>query len=219
MGLYQFPKKAAFGRAVAKNKIYERAGVNTKLKARFVNDINTIVWAYKLAPQTINIPASPDVQELQVFTLDLKVPDLSVEVLEVIDKAIPSPILFELNYSGKQSYTAAYKRVSEADKTKWVISDYFETQWFSVSDKREALPMVLNMAALYHALLRAIIPVPARGGESIEQLVDRVEQQKKKEQEVARLSSRIRNEKQFNRRVELNRARSVLEKDISQLTS
>ncbi|MDC0220415.1 DUF4391 domain-containing protein [Gammaproteobacteria bacterium] len=219
MGLYQFPKKAAFGRALAKSKIYERAGVNTKLKARFVNDISTIVWAYKLAPQTINIPASQGVQELQVFTLDLKVPDLSVEVLEVIDKAIPSPILFELNYRGKQSYTAAYKRISEADKTKWVISSYFETQWFSVSDKREALPMVLNMTALYHALLRSIISVPARDGESIEQLVDRVEKLQQKEREAAQLSSRIRKEKQFNRRVELNRMLSMLRKDISQLTS
>ena len=42
-----------------------------------------------------------------------------------------------------------------------MISNYFETKWFSVSDKRESLPRVLNMAALYHALLRSVISVPA----------------------------------------------------------
>lgn len=219
MGLYQFPKSAAFGRVVAKSKIYEHAGVNSKLKERFVRDIDKILWAYKLSPQTINIPASQNVQELQVFTLDLKVPNLPVEVLQAIDKAIPSPILFKLNYDGKQCYTAAYKRVSGADKTKWVISGYFETQWFSATDKRKDLPMALNMAALYQAILKSIISLPARDGESLTQLVDRVDQLKVKEREAAYLSSRMRKEKQFNRRVELNRTLSMLKKDISQLTS
>lgn len=219
MGLYQFPKSAAFGRAVAKSKIYEHAGVNTKLKERFVRDIDKILWAYKLSPQTINIPASQNVHELQVFTVDLKVPNLSVEVLHTIDKAVPSPIIFELNYNGKQRYIAAYKRVSEADKTKWVISGYFETQWYSASDKRKELPMVLNMAALYQAILKSIISLPVRDGEGMEQLVDRVDQLKLKEREAAHLSSRIRKEKQFNRRVELNRTLSMLKKDISQLTN
>ena len=219
MGLYRFPKLAAFGRVVAKSKIYEHASVNTKLKERFVLEIEKILWAYKLSPQTINIPASQNVQELQVFTVDLKVPNLSVEVLQAIDKAIPSPILFELNYNGKQCYTVAYKRVSEADKAKWVISGYFKTQWYSASHKRKDLPMVLNMAALYQAILKGIISLPVRDGEGMEQLVDRVDQLKVKEREVAHLNSRIRKEKQFNRRVELNRTLNMLKKDISQLTN
>ena len=42
-----------------------------------------------------------------------------------------------------------------------MISNYYEKQWFSVSDKRESLPRVLNIAALYHAILRSFISVPA----------------------------------------------------------
>lgn len=219
MSLYQFPKSATFGRIIPKSKIYEHAGANTKLKERFVRDIDKIIWAYKLSPQTINIPASQGVQELQVFTVVLKVPTLSVEVLQAIDKAIPTPILFELNYNGKHRYTAAYKRVSEADKTKWVLSSYFETEWFSDSEQRKELPVVLNMAALYQALLKTIIPMPVRKGESIEQLFNRVDQLHVKEREAAQLSSRIRKEKQFNRRVELNQVLSSLKKDIAILTN
>ena len=219
MSLYQFPKSTAYGRTVPKSKIYEHAGVSTKLKERFMRDIHKIIWAYKLSPQTINISASQGVQEIQVFTMALKVPSLSVEALQAMDKEIPSPILFQLNYKGKHRYTAAYKRVNEADKSKWVVSSYFETDWFGDSEKRKALPVVLNMAALYQALLKSIIPTPARDGESIEQLVDRVDRLQLKKREAAQLSSRIRKEKQFNRRVELNRKLSMLKKDIAQLTS
>ena len=219
MGLYQFPKPTAFGGTVPKSKIYKYTGANTKLKECFVRDIDKIIWAYKLSPQTINISASQGVKEIQVFTVGLKVPNLSVEVLQAIDKAIPTPILFESTYNGKHRYTAAYKRVNEADKTKWIVSSYFKTQWFSDSEKRKELPVVLNMAALYQALLKSIIPMPARDGEGIGQLVDRVDQFQLKKREAAQLSSRIRKEKQFNRRVELNRKLSMLKKDIAQLTS
>ena len=37
----------------------------------------------------------------------------------------------------------------------------FESVWYSVSDKRKPLPRVLNLAALYHALLRSVVAVPA----------------------------------------------------------
>ena len=42
-----------------------------------------------------------------------------------------------------------------------MICNYFEAKRFSVSDKRELLLRLLNMAALYHALLRSAISVPA----------------------------------------------------------
>ncbi|MDC1502488.1 DUF4391 domain-containing protein [Gammaproteobacteria bacterium] len=217
MGLYQFPKSAALGRAVGKQQIYQHTSVTAKVKERFVRDIDKIVWAYKLSSQTINIPASFEVPELQVFSLYLRASDISVGVLQAIDRAIPSPILFELHYNGNQRYVAAYKRVNEADNSKRVLSSYFETQWFNTSDDRKDLPIVLNMTALYHALLQSIIPLSAREGESIGQLIDRTEILRKKEREAENLRSKIRKEKQFNKRVNLNRTLSELKNSITEL--
>lgn len=214
MSLYQFPKTAAFGRMVPKNKIYERVGANAKLKALFVQNIEKITWAYKLSPQTINIPASQSVQELQVFSLSLKGPTLLNETLQAMDKVIPSPILYELNYNGRSRYTAAYKRTSEADKTKWVVSGYFETEWFNDTEERKELPVVLNMAALYQAVIKTIIPLPARQDETLEQLVIRAEQLHSKERQAKQIATQIKNQLQFNRRVELNHELNTVKQSI-----
>lgn len=53
-----YPKQAVFGRTLPKNKIYEHSGANTRLKDLFVEQVEQIVWQYKLAPETINLPAA-----------------------------------------------------------------------------------------------------------------------------------------------------------------
>lgn len=215
--LYNFPKAAAFGRMLAKSKIYEHATPTSKVKELFVEQVEKITWAYKLSPATINLPASDGVQEIQVFHVALRTDALASEVLQTIDKAIPSPILFLLNHKEKCRYVAAYKRPSEADKTKWVVSGYFETEWMSDSQEKKELPVVLNMAALYHFFLKAIIPLPFRQGEALAELVQRADQLRSKEREAGKLESRIKKEKQFNRRVELNRTLNELKQEIEGL--
>ena len=57
--LFAYPKQAEFGRVLPKNKIYEHSGANTRLKDLFVEQVEQIVWRYKLAPETINLAAKP----------------------------------------------------------------------------------------------------------------------------------------------------------------
>ena len=215
--LYNFPKAAAFGKMLAKSKIYEHATPISKVKELFVAQVEKITWAYKLSPATINLPASDGVQEIQIFNIALRTYTLSSEILQTIDKAIPSSILFILNYKEKCCYVAAYKRPSEANKRKRVVSSYFETDWMSDLQEKADLPIVLNMATLYHSFLKAIIPLPFRKGEPLDELVLRVDQLRIKEREVDKLESRIKKEKQFNRCVELNRILNELKQEIRAL--
>ena len=60
-----YPKQAAFGRTLPKNKIYEHSGANTRLKDLFVEQVEQIVWQYKLAPETINLPPSREYQSFR----------------------------------------------------------------------------------------------------------------------------------------------------------
>jgi hypothetical protein len=172
--VYKFPEASKFGKVVAKSKIYEHTTPTSKVKKLFVEQVEKTTWAYKLSPATINLPASDGVQEIQVFNVALRTGALASDVLKTIDKAIPSPLIFVLSYKGKCRYVAAYKRPSEADRTKCVVSAYFETEWISDSRKKAELPLVLNMADLYHFFLKAIIPLPFRQGESLDDLVQRV---------------------------------------------
>jgi len=93
--LYRWPAGAQFGRVVPKNKFYERGQVTTAVKDKFVDEVQRITWAFKLAESTINLPGTKALPELQVFQVDAKSDDVSDGVLTAIDKAVKTPIIFE----------------------------------------------------------------------------------------------------------------------------
>lgn len=216
-----FPKQAAFGRVLPKNKIYEHSGAKTRLKDLFVTQVEQIVWQYKLAPETIKLPAKPGVPEIQVFSVQLKTPQLHEEVLRCIDGAVQYPILFELSYDGQTQVKACYKRPvlkkGEADASKWVISDYFASPWLAADAPRESMPMALDLAALYEQLLRRLIPLTPRAGEGLAALVERTNQVRSKQREVDQTQARLNKEKQFNRKVEINAQLRKLQTELEQL--
>ena len=213
-----YPAQSAFGRTLPKNKVYERSGANTRLKDLFVKQVEQIVWQYKLAPETINLPASPGVPEIQVFSLQLKVPELHLDVLRCIDGAIPFPILFELAFEGRTQVVAAYKRPNESDASRWVLSDYFATDWLPVDCQRTAMPVALHMGGLYEQLLHRLIPLSARPQETLAELVARVVQAQAKQRELDKTTARLEKEKQFNRKVEINAAVRQLKSELESLS-
>ena len=199
-----YPKQATFGRNLPKNKIYEYSSANTRLKDLFVEQVEQIVWQYKLAPETINLPAKSGVPEIQVFAIQLKTPELNLDVLRCIDGAVQFPIIFELSFDGRTQVIAAYKRPNESDASRWVLSDYFATAWLPCDSERTAMPLALDFGGLYERVLHHLIPTPARPQESLADLVARVELVAAKQREVEKAASRLAKEKQFNRKVEIN---------------
>lgn len=85
--LFAWPQQAAVTQPVSKTKIYAHAKPTAAPRALFVAQVDSITWAYKLAPETINLPAKPDVPEIDAFEIALKLPDISRSVLRCIDKA------------------------------------------------------------------------------------------------------------------------------------
>lgn len=216
--LFDYPKQAAFGRTIPKTKIYEHAAPTKAVRDLFVRQVEQIVWQYKLSPETINLPPRPGVQEIQVFSVTLKLPELDFDVLRCIDHAIPSPVLFQLEYVGRTQSVAAYKRPSEADSTKWVVSDYFATPWLPADTPRQPLPVALDMANLYEQLLHALMPLPARSGESLNEVVVRLGQISSRQREIDKMTMRLQKEKQFNRKVEINAQLRVLRTELENLS-
>jgi len=203
-GLFEYPKQAAFGRTLPKAKIYEHAKPSRSVRDRFVAEVSQIVWQYKLAPETINLPAGVGVPEIQVFVVTLKSEELGEAVLRTIDRAIPFPILFELVHSDQVKTVMAYKRPNEGDSGRWVVDAYFETPWRPVEAPRDPLPVALTLAGLYERMLRVHFELPARSGESLPEQVERIAAIRQKEQQCRQLELRMQRENQFNRKVELN---------------
>lgn len=216
--LFDYPKNAAFGRVVPKNKIYEHGRPSGAVKRLFVHQVEQIVWQYKLAPETVNLKASKAVPEIQIFSLALKGEELQPEVLRSIDLAIPFPIIFELRSDERVKPVGAYKRPSEADANKWVISEYFDGDWVARETPRKPLPMVFELEVLYGQLLAPLMPYPARPGENLQKRVERMERIRLKQRELDRCVARLRKEKQFNRKVEINAELRDLKQEFENLT-
>lgn len=216
--LFAYPKQAEFGRPLPKSKLYEKAEVGARLKALFVTQVEQIVWQYKLAPETINLPGKPGVPELQIFSIQLRTSELNLEVLRCIDCAVQFPIIFELSFDGRTQVIAAYKRPSDSDPSSWVLSDYFATAWMPNDCERVAMPLALDLGGLYEQALHRLIPTPARSQEGLAELVARVELVAAKQREVERAASRLAKEKQFNRKVEINAHLRQLKNELEELT-
>lgn len=202
--LFHYPEQAIFERNLPKKKIYDHAKPSNTVRDLFIKQVDKIVWQYKLAPETINLPAKSGVLEIQIFSIVLKTPELSEEVLRCIDQAIPFPIFYQLTYQDRIKAKAAYKRPNEADASKWVIDSYFETDWQANTTERTELPIALDLAGLYEHLLRSVLPLPARSNEPLKAQVERLAQIRRKQNEYRQLEARLRKEPQFKRKVELN---------------
>lgn len=127
--MLNLPKETEVNKMVAKNKFYEKANISQTLKECFVNDIEKITWANKLAPSTLNISGSDNIKELEVFHIKLKTGKFNQKVLEAIDKAIPYYILFVLEYMGKFQLWLGYKEKTANGTNKASIVRYFNSEW------------------------------------------------------------------------------------------
>lgn len=215
--MFDYPKQAEFNRIVPKAKIYAFAQPTRAVRNRFVSQVAEIVWKYKLSPETVNLPARQGIQEIQIFSIALKTGELAEDVLRAMDRAIPSPIFFDLTWNDRVKSTAAYKRPGVVDASKPVVDDYFETDWQPAGIARPPLPVALDLAGLYEQMLRGLLPLAARTGEPINSQVERARLIRIKQNECRRLEARIRQEVQFNRKVEINAELRCRKAELDQL--
>lgn len=219
--LFDYPKRAAFGRVVPKTRIEAHGRPGRRVRDALTAEVARIVWQYKLAPETVNLPARTGVPEIQNLRIELKagITKPSFDVLRCIDRAIASPIIFECQGGdGMLCTIAAYKRPSEADRQKWVIGDYFVGVWTAANTSRQPLPVALDLAGLYTRMLRQLMPWAARDGETLEDQAARLDQLRRLDNERRGIETRMHRQQQFNRKVELNHQLKAINAEIDGLT-
>ena len=166
-----------------------------------------------------------DYPELHVFDIKLKtgVTDIDVEVLRAIDSLIIFPIFYRitrrLGDTYLQQYQLAYKPpvVGGGDKIK--LRHYFTSSWLLLPSDTElsSLPITLSITQLYRQLLQPLVGLRARVNEPLAVWIARLEDITLQEQRISSLQNKLRQEKQFNRKVELNRTLNELKQDLRAL--
>lgn len=235
--LYHYPSTAKVDKIIPKNKFYQRGSANHRIERLFVEQVESIRWAYKLSPHTINLNDSETIKEIQIFSIVSRVERLDTEVLQFIDKLIPSPIIFEILFEDKIKVIANYKRQSQANSQKFVLGKYYATDWQDLT-QREDLPIVFGIADLYEYFIeqlllstnkaspnvvlipniKANLSTMTQKTDSIEDKIAHAEKVALLTKQINDLQKRIYKEKQFNRQVEMNLQLQTLQKQLKDLT-
>lgn len=209
MALYQYPDKAKVDRYIAKEKIYQQNNIHPDVKRDLIDQIKSIRWLYKLSQQTINLTSTEALKEFEIIQIHLKGEVLNPDCLVALDKAIPNPIIFEVMTDYAIKVMAAHKTINSQGNGTIIQSDYFISESYDLNEKRLSLPNAISLEALYHAILKTLIPKKILGdneqsNESIEVLIAKENELRSLEKQIVALDKKIMREKQFNRKVEMN---------------
>ena len=212
-----FPVSTEFNKRIPKQKFYDNLDVSPTLRRVFVDQIRLVYWRNKLAASTLNIAAGEVVSEVEVFEVRLNETKLDEAVLKQIDKEIPYHILFILTCDGKAQAWIGYKEAAASGSNAFKVNRYYHTDWMP-EDELQLRIDGLNMDTVYESLVRQIAgdKLQAESGESLKESVQRDEKKKQLEKQIAALESKMRREKQLNRRMEMNAEMKKLKEMIQQ---
>ncbi|MBN1604273.1 MAG: DUF4391 domain-containing protein [Chitinispirillaceae bacterium] len=195
MNELNLPQQAFVNKFVAKTKFYERSNISSRLHKEFVDSIQRITWKYKLAEETIGISKTEKVTEIQIFELELKEQIIPERVLKVIDRAIPYQILYKFYYKNSFAWGITLKEGNKA-----------ENYYFSAWDVPVPFDFTgIDLEKVYQKLVMAFITVESETKKDFSELVAGDTRKKQLLTEIALLENKIRQEKQFNRKVEINK--------------
>jgi hypothetical protein len=202
--LFRWPAAAKVGREITKERLYKEGAVSASVRRRFIDEVQRVRWAYKLGEESVHLRGSDDVAEVQVFEIELKGDDLSDSVLASVDKAVPSPIIFELRRTraGRHEVQPVAARKQRSQKGAR-IGDYLRGEWTVELANRDPLPPAIDLPGLYTQLMLTLLPIAARRGEDLPSALDRVAVARRLQRDIALLDKRMHREAQFNRKVDL----------------
>ena len=210
------PQQTEFNKRIPKQKFYGHINSNAAIKSQFAAQVKTIYWRNKIAASTLNIAAGSMMLELEVFEINLNTPNISESVLRQIDMAIPYYILFLLEHNGKYQAAIAFKEITESKNIK--VNNYYYTNWFDEKDlllKMEGL----SVDSVYENFVRQIAGeyLNRQSEETLKQSIAIVDEKAKLQKQIAALQNKIRKEKQFNKKVELNMKLKKLINNLEEL--
>lgn len=215
------PKSTEFNRFIPKQKFYKdlytKKSLPSKTKNYFVKQIKSITWENKLDHTTMNIAKGKLVEEIEIFRVELYDYEIDDSVLYTIDENIPYHILFVFEYNNKKKYSLSYKEINREART-INIHKIFYSDW--VSEDEDFLKFSgVNLDNMYENLLNSISnnELDKFLGDTLKEKVLSSIEYKKIQKQVSNLSKKVKNEKQFNRQVELNSELKELKRKISSL--
>jgi hypothetical protein len=214
MDLFNLPPTTAVNRVVPKNAFDSYA--TARQKKLFTNLVLRITWTHKLSSKTINLDGT-EIKEIQLFRIELKEKEDIRPVLEIIDKAIPYPIIFIVEYEGSIYLSTSPKHPHSVKPDNCVIDWTFKTDWIMAADNKYHLNLHKNLDAIYQDFCTQLSGTPQFTQKSIHDLVAHSQLVDSLQKEISRLKASITKARQFKQKMELNMRLKETEANLSSL--
>ena len=187
--MIELPKECVVDKFIPKKIFYEKVSLSSNLKQEFVDKIDKIYWKYKISEDTLNISKTENVEEIETFELTLKEKVNCQNIIKVITKNIPYIILFEICYKDEVQYAIKHN------------DDIYFTNW---NEKIDFNFNGIDLNAVYENIIRSVTNISEQSN-NIDEELEKDKKFKEVQKEIERLEIKMKAEKQFNKKVELNK--------------
>lgn len=199
--MIELPRACVVDKFIPKKTFYERVNIPNSIREEFTDKLSKIYWKYKIAEDTINISKTENIEEIEIFELELKEKYNCKNIIRIITKNIPYPILFYIKY--KNDYQYAIKYNEEIYFSEWNNELVFNFNG-------------LNIKIVYDNIVKIITNID-KSTKDLEKEINRQNNIINLEKGISKLEGKIRSEKQFNIKVQYNEQIAELKKKIEEL--
>ena len=214
--MIDYPVSTLVGKPVPKNAFYKHLELNTRLRTRFVEDVEKIVWAAKYTPSTLNVEDGATVHEIVFFEVTVKAEDLTDEIFLTIDKMMPRHVVFVLRYDDRCRLLLNYKEWADKEKGTFSIVKTFRTSWQPTEDISLAIEGG-TMDKIYESFAGQVSGFGTNNAADTRRIIAIENEIATKQKLAEALQKKIRKEKQFARQVEMNTEARALKREIAKL--
>ena len=197
----KLPIKCNVDKFIPKKTFYEKVQLSSAIKQEMIEKLDKIYWKYKISQENTNIVKTEEIEEIEVFEMILKERYNAQNIINIITKSIPYPILFKINYKNDYRYAIKYE------------NDIIQTEW------NENIDLSINgmdLKTVYENFVRQIANID-NNFTDVKQELAKIKQIEELEKEINKMKNNIQKEKQFNKKVELNKKLIELEKEMEAL--
>ena len=204
--MFGLPRSTEIKKPLPIKAIFDRFKPRPDDRKLFDEQINRLVIAAEISPQTLAVAASSDVSAIHLLLVTLKTPECDKKNIALLSKLIDQRMLFVLQYEDTVRpavYRAERVLVSESKPlAEWKLN-----------------LRGLDLGAIWENIIAEISGIDLTEGKSLDETIVANERREKLTKQIAALEKKAMNEKQPRRKWELVEEVKRLKIEMEELTN